>query len=134
MHSAVAIPRSKINPSNIYSMWRKVPGAKISHGRVKFKFRDLVMITKEKVTFTKGYEKTFSADIFRVVKVIQRVPQPVYELSDLPDRPIEGQFYNYELVKVTVSRRTEFQIHKVTVSRRTEFQIHKVTVSRRTEF
>jgi len=92
------------------------------------------MITKEKVTFTKGYEKTFSADIFRVVKVIQRVPQPVYELSDLPDRPIEGQFYNYELVKVTVSRRTEFQIHKVTVSRRTEFQIHKVTVSRRTEF
>jgi hypothetical protein len=94
-------------------MWRKVPGAKISHGRVKFKFRDLVMITKEKVTFTKGYEKTFSADIFRVVKVIQRVPQPVYELSDLQDRPIEGQFYNYELVKVTVSRRTEFQIHKI---------------------
>jgi len=35
------------------------------------------------------------------------MPQPGYELSDLQSRPIEGQFYNYELVKVT-----EFQIDK----------------------
>ena len=45
-----------------------------------------------------------------VVKVIQRMTQPVYELSDMQDRPIEGQFYNYELVKVTVSPQTKFQI------------------------
>ena len=38
--------------------------------------------------------------------------QPVYELSDMQDRPIEGQFYNYELVKVTVSLQTEFQERK----------------------
>jgi len=48
--------------------------------------------------------------IFRVAKVIQRVPQPVYEMTDLQDRPIKGQFYNYEHVKVTVSPQTEFKI------------------------
>jgi hypothetical protein len=78
-------------------------------GRVKFKVGDLVRIPKEKVKFTKGYEQNFSKEIFRVVKVIPRVPQPVYELSDLQDRPIEGQFYNYELVKVVVSPQTEFE-------------------------
>ena len=74
---------------------------------------DLVRITKEKVKFAKGYEQT----IFRVVKVFQRLPQPVYELSDLQARPIEGQFYNYELVKVTVSPQTEFQIDKIVRTR-----------------
>ena len=84
---------------------------------MKFKVGDLVRITKEKVKFAKGYEQTFSTEIFRVVKVIRRVPQPVYELSDLQDRPIEGQFYNYELVKVTVSPQTEFVIDKIVRTR-----------------
>jgi len=66
--------------------------AKISQGRVKFKVGDLVMITKEKVQFDKGYEQTFSTEIFRVVKVIQRVPQHYYKPTDLKDRPIEGHF------------------------------------------
>jgi hypothetical protein len=41
------------------------------------------------------------------------MPLPVYELSDLQDRPIKGQFYNYELVKVTVSPESEVQIDKI---------------------
>jgi hypothetical protein len=76
--------------------------AKIPKGRVKFKVLDLLRIAKEKVKFAKGYEQNFSTEIFRIVKVILRVPQLVYELSDLQARPIEGQFYNYEFVTVTV--------------------------------
>ena len=105
---------SKVNPSNIYSVWQRINSlwGKIPHGRVKFKVGDLVRITKERAKFAKGYEQTFSTEIFRVVKVIRRVPQTVYEMSDLQDRPIEGQFYNYELVKVTVSPQTELEIDK----------------------
>jgi hypothetical protein len=105
----------KVSPSNIYSVWRKLTSrqAKIPHGRVKFKVGYLVRITKQKVAFTKGYDQTFSTEIFKVVKVITRVPQPVYELSDLQNRHIEGQFYNYELGKVTVSLETKFQIDKM---------------------
>jgi hypothetical protein len=78
---------------------------------------DRVRITKEKVKFAKRYEQTFSTEIFRVVKFIQRMPQPVYELSDLQGRPTEGQFYKYELVKVAVSPQTEFQIDKIVCTR-----------------
>jgi len=70
---------------------------------------DLVRITKVKVKFGKGYEQNFSTEIFQVVKAIQRIPQPVYELSDLQARPIEQMFYNYELVKVTVSPNPSFK-------------------------
>ena len=69
-------------------------------------------ITKGKVKFAKRYEQSFSTEIFRIVTVIQRVPQPVYELYDMQDRPTEIEFYNYELVKVTVSPRTEFEKEK----------------------
>jgi len=119
VHSTIGMPPSKVIPSNIYSVLRKVYSlrAKIPQSRVKFKVGDLVRITKEKVRFAKGYEQTFSTEIFRVVKVIHRVPQPVYELSDLQDRLNGGQFYNYELVKVTVSPQTELQIDKI-VSKR----------------
>ena len=72
------MPPSKVNTSNIYSVcshWAKIP-----QGRVKFNVGDPMKITKEKV---KGYDKTFSIEIFRVAKVIQRVPQPVYDLTEL---------------------------------------------------
>ena len=40
------------------------------------------------------------------------MPQPVYELTDLQNRPIEGQFSNYEFVRVTFSPQMEFEIGK----------------------
>jgi hypothetical protein len=60
----------------------------------------------------------FSTEIFQVVKVIHRMPQPVYELTDLQGRPMEGKFYNYELVKVTASPESEFQIDKIVRTRK----------------
>ena len=54
--------------------------AKIPQGRVRYKAGDLVRITKEKVKFAKGYEHNFSTETSRVVKVNQRVIQPLYEL------------------------------------------------------
>ena len=48
---------------------------------------------------------------------MNRLPQSVYVLSDMQARPMEGQFYSYELVKVTVSPQTEFQIDKIVRTR-----------------
>ena len=71
----------------MYSLWTDIP-----QGCVKFKVGDLVRITKEKVKFAKGYEQTFSTEIFPVAKVIHRVPQPVYELTDSQDRLSKASF------------------------------------------
>jgi hypothetical protein len=58
---------------------------------------------KEKVKLAKGYKRSYSTEIFRIVKIINRTPHSVYNLADLNDLPREGQFYMYELVKVIVS-------------------------------
>ena len=110
VHSTIGIQPCKVNSSNIYSIWKRINIliAKIPQGRVKFKVGNFLRITKEKVKFAKGYEQNVSKEIFRVVKIVPLVPQPVYEISDLLNRPIEGQFYNYELGKVVVSPQTEF--------------------------
>ena len=72
IHSTIFMSPSKVNPSNIYSVCQRMISlwANIPKGRVKFKVGDLVRITKEKVKFAKGYEETFSTEIFRVAKVI----------------------------------------------------------------
>jgi transposase InsO family protein len=77
VHSSIAMTPGKVSPSNIYSIWRKLNSrqAKIPHGRVKFKVGDLARITKQKVAFAKGYEQTFSTEIFKIAKVITRMPQ-----------------------------------------------------------
>ena len=110
---------SKVSPSNSYSVWQNVNSlrAKIPHGRVKFKVGDLVRITKQMVAFAKGYEQTFSTEIFKVVKVITRMPKPVYELSDLQHRSTERQFYSFDLGKVTLSPETAFQMDKIVRTR-----------------
>jgi len=45
------------------------------------------------------------------------MPQPVYELSDLQGRSIEGRLYSFELGKVTVSPETAFQVDKIVRTR-----------------
>jgi hypothetical protein len=105
----------KVSAANVYFARHRVNSlrAKIPISQVKFKENDHVRISKQKALFAKGYEQTFSTEIFRVAKVFQRKPQPVYQLTDLQDRPIEGHFYNYELVKVTITPDTEFEIDKI---------------------
>jgi len=67
--------------------------------KVKFTVAKHVRISKEKIKFAKGGEQNFSTEIFRITKVIQRRPRPVYELEDLNKTPIEGQFYGEKLDK-----------------------------------
>jgi hypothetical protein len=60
VHSTIAMPPSKVNPSNLYSDWKRLNSlwAKIPQGDVKYKVGDIVRITKEKVKLAKGYEQT----------------------------------------------------------------------------
>ena len=63
--------------------------------------------------FAKAFEQNYSAEIFKISKVVRRSPRPLYELEDLRGMPIEGQFYKEELTPVKISRRTEYRIDKI---------------------
>jgi len=85
---------SRVTDSDVLAIWKRMNSRRrrIRVAKVKFSVGQYVRISKEKMKFAKGGEQTFSTEIFRITKVIEREPRPVYELEDLNKTPIEGQF------------------------------------------
>ena len=72
VHSTIGMPSSKVNPSNNYSVWKRMHSfwGKILKGSAKYKVGDRVRITKEKVKLAKGYEKKLAPSrILREAKI-----------------------------------------------------------------
>jgi hypothetical protein len=67
--------------------------------------------------FAKGSEQNFSTEIFKIIKVIRKSPRPVYEMEDLHQTPIDGQFYAEELTPVRISKRTTLETDKIVCRR-----------------
>jgi len=63
--------------------------------------------------FAKGGEQSFSAEIFRTTKVIERPPLSIYELEDLKKTQKEGQFYGEKLTPVRISKQTTYKLDKI---------------------
>lgn len=64
----------------------------------KFKKGDYVRISKEKGIFSKGYLPNWSTEIFKIEKVKMTYPV-TYELIDLNNNIIRGNFYEQEIQK-----------------------------------
>jgi hypothetical protein len=67
--------------------------------------------------FAKGGEQNYTTEVFGIIKVIRRIPRPVYELEDLNHKLIDGQFVNEELSPVRIMKHTTFKIHKILSTR-----------------
>ena len=67
----------------------------------KYKLGDLVRISRQKLTFEKGYKQNWSTEVFRIRKV-QKTNPPTYLLEDLHNEEVTGGFYEQELQLYTV--------------------------------
>ena len=115
VHSTTGMAPSKVSDSDILAIWKRMEEKRrrIRVVRARFRVGQHVRISREKMKFAKGAEQNFSTEIFRVVKVIERWPRPVYELEDLNRTPIDGQFYQEELTPVRVTKSTVYKIDKI---------------------
>ena len=76
----------------------------------------MVRISKQRLTFSKGYLPNWSEEIFVIrERRMQRVP--VYYLRDFKNEPLTGAFYEPELQRVR--EQSEYRIEKVLRSRTT---------------
>lgn len=64
----------------------------------KFKIGDTVRLSKENLTFMKGYKQQFTDEIFTIVD-IYTVNPPTYILQDAKLETILGKFYEPEMIK-----------------------------------
>ena len=66
----------------------------------KFQPGDYVRTTRAKAQFEKGYDATYTEEIFRVWKNVGGSLEKKYYLQDLQGQPIKGAYYEEELQKV----------------------------------
>ena len=129
VHSTIGMAPSKVTDSDVLAIWKKAKEKRHIH-RVSAKFHigQHVRISREKMRFAKGAEQNYSTEIFRIAKVIERSPRPVYELEDLNKTLIDGQFYQEELTPARITKQTTYKIDKILDKRVrrgiTEYLVH----------
>lgn len=83
-------------------------------GKGKLKLGNLVRISKHKAIFDKGYNPSWTTELFKISKI--NITNPVtYLIEDLNGQPIKGGFYEHELQKTNYP--TIYLVEKV-LSRR----------------
>ena len=63
--------------------------------------------------FQREYETKWSAEIFKIQRRFLRQGQPIYNIVDWDDQPVEGTFYPKELQKVVATAENLFKIEHV---------------------
>jgi hypothetical protein len=86
--------------------------ARVHTKKAKYSVGQHVRISKKKMKFAMSVEQNFSTEVFQIIKVIHRTPRPVYELQDLNNQLIDGQFYE-ELTPVRITKQTQFKTDKI---------------------
>ena len=117
-HRSIGMTPNQVNIENEPKVWRRLYGDyKMSQKRPIFKVGDYVRLKTSAMVFRKSYEgKTWTEEVFKVVKVIKRDVH-VYQVQDLNGMPIIGSFYSFELENVDLSGNT-FIVEKVIKTRR----------------
>ena len=120
VHSSIGMAPSAVTDGHVLEIWTRMDRkrSRARMGRVRFRVGQHVRISKEKIKFAKGSEKNYTEEIFKINKVINWTPRPVYELEDMNGTSIEVQFYGEELKSVRVTRRTSYKIDKILDKRR----------------
>ena len=91
----------------------------------KFNVNDKVRISVNKGIFEKGYTNNYTEEIFIITECIPRSP-PVYTIKDLNNKPIEGVFYEKELLKINKHDEI-YRVEKI-LARRIRNRIKEVKV------
>ena len=117
VHSSIKMtPIEASKKKNELTVWRNLypDRHKIHNLTPKFSVGDEVRISKNKMTFEKGYTTRWTEEIF-TIKEIQNTNPITYKLEDLQGEKIKGTFYEPELQK---TEQQVFRIEKIIEKRK----------------
>lgn len=99
-HRTIKCAPKEVNNSNEFKIWKKIYGLN-RDATIKFKFdiNDVVLISKDKGLFAKGYDRKWVREKFIIHERLLRYP-PVYKIKDLNGEIIDGVFYEQNLQKI----------------------------------
>lgn len=102
-HRSIGMPPNAVNKRN-EKVVRKIlfPKKTKKIQKAEFKIDDTVRITRKKATFQKGYEQTYSFEVFKIAEIKKTYPL-TYGLQDYKGEEIKGGFYTNEIQLVDKS-------------------------------
>uniref|UniRef100_A0A803J9B6 Integrase catalytic domain-containing protein n=1 Tax=Xenopus tropicalis TaxID=8364 RepID=A0A803J9B6_XENTR len=114
-HSSIRCRPADVTKQNSLKIWKNLYYEYFSSKKIKPKFKigDDVRISKYKGTFSKGYEQSYTDEIFTIYDINTRGLRPLYKLKDLADDPIDGSFYAEEIQKVPPDQNRIYRIEKI---------------------
>ena len=102
-HRSIGFAPDDVNKSNEKVVRKKLfPEKNKKLQKPKFKIGDTVRITRKKSVFQKGYEQTYSYEVFEVNEIKNTYPI-TYGLRDYKGEVIKGSFYASEIQHVDKS-------------------------------
>ena len=107
---------ASVNHENATKLWLRLYGKPKKDIKFKFNIGDQARISRYKDVFEKGYTPNFTEEIFTVYERLNRAP-PVYRLKSQSGEPLQGTFYETELVKVIKDSQSTYDIEKIVSSR-----------------
>ena len=99
-HSAHGLAPLAVNETNRDSIYKKLYPENSLTTVCKLKRNDKVRILREKDQFEKGYTKSWSDQVYIIVKVLQSNKVCWYHLTEIDGTKVPGIFYYYQLNKV----------------------------------
>lgn len=114
-HRSIQTAPNTVNLSNERVVWLRLYGDILKSKRKEkhLKVGDHVRISRLKGKFEKGYQQTYTDEIFIIKELLTRGERGVYRLKDYTDEPVKGTFYPEELQKVPDDQQRVYRIEKV---------------------
>lgn len=105
VHNTIKMAPVDVSEHNLLKVYNNI---KRSHKDVKaedpkLKINDFVRIIRKKTALEHAYTEKWSREIFRVYKVIEKKPKPLYRVIDLKNKEVKGKFYEQQLQKVLLA-------------------------------
>jgi len=121
-HRATGFRPKNVNTPLIYlKIRRKLYGQSASKKSYKYELKSFVRISKAKHAFQKGYNYSWSEEVFQIFHRKNLGGQNLYALKDLAGEKLAGFFYEAEIQKI--EKPTIFRIDKVLKTRKTKNKI-----------
>lgn len=115
-HRTIKTAPVEVTPQNELKIWRTVYGSAFNNNPVSkstFKKGDHVRVSRSKGVFQKGYEQTFTDEIFVIDKISTHSGVTVFNLKDYAGEEVVGCFYKEELQKIKKDQDRVYRVEKV---------------------
>lgn len=106
VHSTTKFRPAAIQPHDAPTVYRNTRAKHerdlniFEKSKPKFSVGDPVLVVKKRSTFHTGYTQQFGKEVFRIRKIINKIPYRLYTLETLQRKPVEGKLYAQELQNV----------------------------------